>query len=67
MTRKQIQKHIRELGLTQTEVARLVGITPQKLTNRLRGDVKAKEHSPKIADILGLKVSDLPKPKSNKA
>jgi transcriptional regulator with XRE-family HTH domain len=63
MTRKQCQKRIRDLGLTQTKVAHLVGTRPQKVTNRLRGDVPANNISQKMAEVLGIKVSDLPKVK----
>jgi transcriptional regulator with XRE-family HTH domain len=52
-----IRQKIKEMGITQAELARRVGIAPQNLQDILDGKVKRTKHVPAIASALGVDVT----------
>jgi predicted transcriptional regulator len=63
MTRKQIQRLIIQKGFTQTELAKEAGIPyPQILCSMLRGDRYGTKYRARVAKLLGINESELPRP-----
>lgn len=58
--REKIKKHISELGMTQTELAKLCGLTFATINRVLNGKQELKQNTlAKIADALDIPVNDL--------
>lgn len=58
--REKIKKHITELGMTQTELAKLCGLTFATINRVLNGKQELKQNTlAKIADALDIPVNDL--------